>query len=96
MFSGKKQIPCVGISFGVERIFAITKAKMEADKNAPKVRGNEVDVYVMALGGKDLGGNLKERMEIYKTLRRAGIKVSLSMSHSFSDIHVGDFADLKY
>lgn len=76
MFSGKKQIPCVGISFGVERIFAITKAKMQADKNAPKVRGNEVDVYVMALGGKDdKGGNLKERMEVYKTLRRAGIKV---------------------
>lgn len=74
MFSGKKQIPCVGISFGVERIFAITKAKMEADKNAPKVRGNEVDVYVMALGGGNKDGNLKERMEVYKTLRRAGIK----------------------
>jgi len=32
MFSGKNQIPCVGISFGVDRIFSITKARMEADK----------------------------------------------------------------
>lgn len=38
MFSGKAQIPCVGISFGVDRIFSITKARMEADKGAATVR----------------------------------------------------------
>jgi histidyl-tRNA synthetase len=38
MFSGKAQIPCVGISFGVDRIFSITKARMEADKGAAAVR----------------------------------------------------------
>lgn len=72
MFSGKGQIPCVGISFGVERIFSIEKARMERVK-ALSVRSNEVDVFVMAFGGK---GCLKERMEVCKTLWDAGIKVS--------------------
>lgn len=73
MFSGKTQIPCVGISFGVDRIFSITKARMAADKSAEQVRGNDVDVFVMAFGGKGL---LKERMEICSKLWGAGIKVS--------------------
>ncbi|KAF7549390.1 hypothetical protein G7Z17_g6411 [Cylindrodendrum hubeiense] len=71
MFSGKTQIPCVGISFGVDRIFSITKAKMAADKSAAAVRLNDVDVYVIAFGGK---GFLKERMSICAKLWEAGIK----------------------
>ena len=80
MFSGKAQIPCVGISFGVDRIFSITKARMEADKASATVRNNEVDVYVMAFGGKGFTGLLKERMEVCKLLWDAGIKVC-SFSH---------------
>ena len=76
MFTGKKQIPCVGISFGVDRIFSITKARMEADANAEQVRNSEVDVYVMALGGKGFTGLLTERMSICAKLWEAGIKVS--------------------
>ncbi|KPM40671.1 Histidine--tRNA ligase, mitochondrial [Neonectria ditissima] len=71
MFSGKNQIPCVGISFGVDRIFSITKARMAADKSAAAVRNNDVDVYVIAFGGK---GFLKERMSICAKLWEAGIK----------------------
>ncbi|KAH7416973.1 histidyl-tRNA synthetase-like protein [Cadophora sp. MPI-SDFR-AT-0126] len=74
MFSGKNQIPCVGISFGVDRIFSITKARMAAEKNAVQVRNNEVDVYVMAFGGKGFTGLLKERMDICSRLWEAGIK----------------------
>jgi histidyl-tRNA synthetase len=48
MFSGKTQIPCVGISFGVDRIFSVTKARMAEEKNAEEVRNNEVDVYVVS------------------------------------------------
>ena len=80
MFSGKAQIPCVGISFGVDRIFSITKARMEADKAAAIVRSNEVDVYVMAFGGKGFTGLLKERMEVCKLLWDAGIKVGILIS----------------
>lgn len=79
MFSGKNKIPCVGISFGVDRIFSITKARMEADKSAEQVRGNEVDVYVMAFGSK---GFLKERMEVCKQLWEGGIKVNPLCHHS--------------
>ncbi|KAK7743671.1 Cytoplasmic and mitochondrial histidine tRNA synthetase [Diatrype stigma] len=74
MFSGKTQIPCVGISFGVDRIFSITAARMAADKSAEQVRNNEVDVYVMAFGGKGFNGLLKERMSVCSTLWEAGIK----------------------
>lgn len=73
MFSGKSQIPCVGISFGVDRIFSITKARMAADKSVTQVRNNEVDVYVMAFGK----GFLNERLSVCAKLWEAGIKVRL-------------------
>lgn len=75
MFSSKAQIPCVGISFGVDRIFSITKARMEREKDAEALRKSEVDVFVMAFGGKGFTGLLKERMEVCRTLWDAGIKV---------------------
>lgn len=65
---------CVGISFGVDRIFSITKARIAADKNSLPVRKNEVDVYVMAFGGKGFEGMLKERMAVCSRLWAAGIK----------------------
>ncbi|KAF2263992.1 histidyl-tRNA synthetase [Lojkania enalia] len=71
MFSGKP-IPCVGISFGVDRIFSITKARLH---ESHEVRPTEVDVFVMAFGGgKDFTGLLPERMEVTKSLWEAGIK----------------------
>ena len=76
VFSPKAQIPCVGISFGVDRIFSITKARMEKDKKT-QGRNNEVDVYVMAFGGKGFDGMLKERLSICSALWDAGIKVSV-------------------
>jgi histidyl-tRNA synthetase len=83
MFAGKgKQIPCVGISFGVDRIFSITKARMEEEKSAEQVRNNEVDCFVMAFGGKGFTGLLKERMSICSTLWEAGIKVCTPETHA--------------
>jgi histidyl-tRNA synthetase len=75
-------LACVGISFGVDRIFSITKARMEAEKNDVKVRNNEVDVYVMAVGGKGFTGLLQERMAICAQLWKAGIKVRARCPHS--------------
>lgn len=75
MFSGKTQVPCVGISFGIDRIFSITQAAQKK-----KERKNEVDVYVMAFGGgKDFTGLLKERSQICARLWDAGIKVSCNL-----------------
>ncbi|KAJ5679575.1 Histidine--tRNA ligase [Penicillium macrosclerotiorum] len=78
MFLPKAQIPCVGISFGVDRIFSITKARLERDQNLKGLRSSEVDVLVMAFGGKGFTGMLKERMEICQKLWSAGIKTEFS------------------
>lgn len=78
MFTGKRQIPCIGISFGVDRIFSITKMRLEADRNAESVRNNEVDVFVMAFGGKGFDGLLDERMDICCLLWDSGIKAEYS------------------
>jgi len=69
---GRKQIPCIGISFGVDRIFTILKARHEKEK--ARVRGS--DVYVMAFGGKN--GLLAERMGIASMLWDAGISAEFS------------------
>ncbi|KAK9476556.1 hypothetical protein V1514DRAFT_321997 [Lipomyces japonicus] len=74
MFSNSKKnsvMPCVGISFGVERLFSIIKAK----EDLSKVRAAETDVYVMAFGGgKDWTGFLPERLSVSKKLWNAGIR----------------------
>ncbi len=75
MFSGKP-IPCVGISFGVDRIFSITKSRLDTNL---VIRRTEVDVFIMAFGGgKDFTGLLRERMAVAKTLWDAGIKAEYS------------------
>ena len=51
---------------------------MEADKNAPSVRPTEVDVFVMAFGGKGFTGLLPERMQVAKILWDAGIKAEFA------------------
>lgn len=67
--SGKEKIPCVGISFGVERIFSLLAAK--ESQAGVKGRGKETEVYVMSVGD----GLVEERMKVCKELWDAGIKV---------------------
>ncbi|EMG47867.1 Putative uncharacterized protein HTS1 [Candida maltosa Xu316] len=70
MFSNGKSIPCVGVSFGVERLFSIIKSRA----NLENVSANHTDVYVMAFGGGEgWNGFLKERMEVTNKLWKAGI-----------------------
>ncbi|KAI9357147.1 histidyl-tRNA synthetase [Pilaira anomala] len=75
MFSGKNkkgvpnlQIPCVGVSIGVERVFSILMSKQKSEE----IKSNETEVYVISVGD----GLLKERMQIAKELWDAGIKAS--------------------
>lgn len=76
MFAGKGQIPCVGISFGVDRIFSIEKARLDAESDK-EPRGNKTDVFVMAFGGKGFDGMLKDRMKICNMLWDAGINTEM-------------------
>ncbi|RCI07024.1 Cytoplasmic and mitochondrial histidine tRNA synthetase [Rhizopus stolonifer] len=75
MFSGKNkkgvpnlQIPCVGVSIGVERVFSILMSKQKSTE----IKSSETEVYVISVGD----GLLKERMAIAKQLWDAGVKAS--------------------
>ncbi|TNY22797.1 histidyl-tRNA synthetase [Rhodotorula diobovata] len=73
MFAGDKgaagKIPCVGISFGVERLFSLLLKKAQA-KGDQAGRAKATEVFVMSLGD----GLLEERMKVAKELWAAGIK----------------------
>lgn len=71
---GKKQIPCVGISFGVDRIYTIMKARQGDNQG----RARQVDVYVMAFGGKEFDGLLLQRMSVARQLWEGGIRAEFS------------------
>ncbi|RBA15390.1 histidyl-tRNA synthetase [Fusarium proliferatum] len=68
---GKQTVPCVGLSFGVDRVFTILDARQK--KNTSDLK-SEADVYVMAAGGKGFDGLLAERMEVARQLWDAGIR----------------------
>ncbi|XP_047517362.1 histidine--tRNA ligase, cytoplasmic isoform X1 [Pieris napi] len=73
MFDSKnKQVPCVGVSVGVERIFSVLEAKLAAGDIV--VRTTDIDVYV-ASAQKNF---LDERMKICAELWNAGIKTEQS------------------
>lgn len=73
MFDTKgKQVPCVGVSIGVERIFAIIEAKHAAEKT--KVRTSDVQVYV-ASAHKGLH---EKRLEVLAALWNGDIKAEHS------------------
>ncbi|THH13504.1 hypothetical protein EW146_g6723 [Bondarzewia mesenterica] len=62
----KKGMPCVGVSIGLDRVFAIVWPKW-VERG---MRSKEVMAYVMAAGD----GLLKERMGLVQELREAGIR----------------------
>uniref|UniRef100_A0A182QC12 histidine--tRNA ligase n=1 Tax=Anopheles farauti TaxID=69004 RepID=A0A182QC12_9DIPT len=70
MFNPKrKQVPCVGVSIGVERLFSILEARTTG-----KTRTNETEVYVASA---HKGLHLK-RLEILNQLWEAGVKAEHS------------------
>ena len=60
--------PCVGVSIGMDRIFALVWPKW-TEKGG---RAKETFVYVMSAGD----GLLEERVKLVKELREVGIKVN--------------------
>ena len=75
MFDPKKRdVPCVGVSIGIERLFSIMEAKVVSQK----VRTTETQVYV-ASAQKNL---LEERIKICRELWEADIKVNETVNFS--------------
>ncbi|XP_012263177.2 histidine--tRNA ligase isoform X1 [Athalia rosae] len=74
--SKKKQVPCVGVSLGVERIFSVIESKL-ANKGQ-KIRTAEVEVFV-ASAQKNLH---EQRMGVLSELWEAGLKAEQSYKKS--------------
>ncbi|XP_060532286.1 histidine--tRNA ligase, cytoplasmic isoform X2 [Cylas formicarius] len=73
MFDVKnKQVPCVGVSVGIERLFAVLEGKLLASNR--KFRTTDVDVYI-ATAQKNLA---EERLKICKELWDEEFKVEFS------------------
>jgi histidyl-tRNA synthetase len=66
MFS-RRDIPCVGISFGIDRILTILKTRSNKPKPASKV-----DAWIVAYGSSLL---VEEKMSVARQLRKAGYSV---------------------
>ena len=69
MFEKKSNVPCVGVSIGIERLFTIMEAKAKAEKQ--KLRTTKTEVFVVT-AQKNL---IEERMKILKILWDNGVKV---------------------
>ncbi|WKY04021.1 hypothetical protein Q1695_005195 [Nippostrongylus brasiliensis] len=68
----RQDVPCVGISFGIERLFAIMEAKMQIEQSP--VRTTETEIFI-ASAQKNL---LQERMKLCKMLWDEGFKVEFA------------------
>ena len=69
---GKQQVPCIGVSFGIDRIFTILDKRQ---KKSPVLNlQRDADVFIIAAGGKDFDGLLVERMRVARQLWDAGIQ----------------------
>ena len=81
MFDPKKRdVPCVGVSIGIERLFSIMEAKAKAKAGEAKSRTTQTEVYV-ASAQKNL---LEERMKLCNMLWGADIKVKGHSVWTFS------------
>jgi histidyl-tRNA synthetase len=69
MFDSKSQVPCVGMSIGVERLFAVMEMKLKADNQ--QLRSTSTQVFVIS-AQENL---IKEKLKLCNSLWKAGIKV---------------------
>ena len=69
MFDKKSNVPCVGFSIGVERLFAVMEAKLRRDNI--KIRSIHTQVYIVT----PQKGLVEERLKLCQLLWAAGIKV---------------------
>lgn len=72
MFDKKQNVPCVGLSIGVERLFAVMEAKIKRDNLT--IRANQTQVYVVT----PQKGLLEERLKLGQLLWAANIKTEFS------------------
>ncbi len=78
-FRPNADLPCVGVSFGVDRIFSITKARLAKGDKFGYITSDDPDVYVMAFGGgPSWEGMPAQRIRVMKKLLDEGLKAEFS------------------
>jgi len=82
MFDKKAAVPCVGVSFGVERLFAVMEAKIRRNA-AFKVRTIKTDVFVAT----PQKGLVEERLRLCQVLWDAEIRVEHSYKANPKVLH---------
>lgn len=81
MFDKKQNVPCVGLSIGVERLFAVMEAKIKRDNQ--KIRACETEVYVAT----PQKGLVEERLKLCQILWDANIKTEHSYKNNPKILH---------
>lgn len=81
MFDKKSAVPCVGVSFGVERLFAVMEAKIKRDTLA--FRTVKTEVYVAT----PQKGLVEERLKLCQILWDAEIKTEHSYKGNPKILH---------
>nr|XP_033783335.1 histidine--tRNA ligase, cytoplasmic-like isoform X3 [Geotrypetes seraphini] len=77
---GRRKVPCVGLSIGIERIFSLMEQKAEISKE--NIRTTETQILVAA-AQKNF---LEERMKLISDLWNAGIKISVPPENLIEEI----------
>ncbi|KAG7154442.1 Histidine--tRNA ligase, cytoplasmic-like [Homarus americanus] len=72
----KKTVPCIGLSFGIERLFAIQEQKQRAENE--KLRSTQTEVFVAAA----CKGMVHDRLKLIGLLHEAGIKAESSYKNN--------------
>ncbi|KAL3106866.1 hypothetical protein niasHT_010781 [Heterodera trifolii] len=70
----RPEVPCVGISFGIERLFTIMELKARADSNAVKVSPTQVYVASVSVAKEETDKMLEQRMRLCAQLWNAEIR----------------------
>ena len=81
MFDKKSNVPCVGMSIGVERLFAVMEAKLKRDN--VKIRSTHTQVYVAT----PQKGMLEERLKLCQLLWEGNIKAEFSYKANPKILH---------
>lgn len=81
MFDKKAKVPCVGLSIGVERLFAVMEAKLKMEN--VKIKSTHTQVYVVT----PQKGLVEERLKLCQLLWAANIKTEHSYKANPKTLH---------
>ena len=74
--NNKQPIPSVGLSYKADRIFKLLDSQQKK-KGASELK-SAIDIYIVAVGSKEFGGLLVERMTVARQLWDVGTRAEFA------------------